>query len=113
VLKEVERIPGTNDLWLAQATRAMKNPGKGQWELVLLGPGNMMGTTTLYPPGSYRLRGFVRMYNEASGTWKIAVESPTATQAWNRSHRGEVYATDYATARRLLVVLAKELVYDR
>jgi len=118
-IKDVEHIPNTNDLWLAQATRAVKNPGKGEYMTVLLGPATRSILPCLQNNWSiehrlldgYRLRGYVKEW-PATG-YKIEAHSVVSGSQWVRQHRAEVFAQDFATARRLLIVLAKELVIDR
>lgn len=112
---DVEPICGTNDLWLANATRAVKNPGKGDYRTILIGPKtrNVGGKTVLDPEGGYQLRGDIKVYNTATGRLKVYAQSPVPDQAWVASHHAEVFAMDFATARRILIMLAKELVYDR
>jgi len=126
-IKDVEHIPGTNDLWLAQATRAVKNPGKGEFMLVLLRPETSLrvhgsganagmakhGHRFIDPPG-YRIAGYVKTWPQYG--FKVEAYSPVGNDPnvlWERQHRATLFASDYATARRLLIVLAKELVYDR
>jgi hypothetical protein len=115
VLRNVEHIDNTNDLWLAEATRAVKNPGKGDYMVVLIGPGthNDRHTTFLDDEGSYTLRGYLKPFGFQR--FKVSVESPSRNYdtPWVAAHHAIVYATDFATARRLLIVLAKELCYDR
>jgi hypothetical protein len=118
VLKDIEPVPNTNDLWLAQATRSVKNPGKGHYQTVLLGPHVDHGDDrpfhmTLAAPGEYRLRGFLK---EDGNRFKVWVHSPQwndPSWIWIQAHSGLVYAQDHATARRILIMLARELVYDR
>ena len=120
VLKDIEHIPGTNDLWLAYATRAVKNPGKGHYQTVLLGPRLATFHTPgkgrwmeLASPGEYHLRGFLK---EDGNRFKVWVHSPQwndPSWIWTQAHSGLVYAQDYATARRILIMLARELIYDR
>jgi len=120
VLKDIEHIPGTNDLWLAYATRAVKNPGKGDYQLVVVGP--HVETPRVVPrsqrmelatPGTYRLRGFLKPDGMRFKVWVHSPQWNDPTWIWIQAHSGLVYAQDLATARRILIMLARELVYDR
>lgn len=115
-LKDFERVPNTNDLWLAQGTRAVKNPGKGEYMLMLLGPDREYEKGwqgKAYPVDRYVPRGYVKAWPR--GGYKVHAHSvaPDPHRRWLRQHRSTTFVSDYATARRLLIVLAREIVYDR
>lgn len=113
-VRNLTHVAMTEDVHIAEATTAIKNPGQGQYHLVIIGPrsGLTPRPHKVCPLAGYTIRGHLRP--QPNGSFKITVQSAVHDDpaVHNFAHKAEIFVRDLATAHRLLNVLAKEMVYD-
>lgn len=99
-------------LWRVQATRAKKNPGRGQRFHVILAPRDKRGDTpgTAWTYSDYSQRGWGRPDPGHFDRWKVVVQSPTQGERWQAFHNSTSFVTTEARALALLDALALALV---
>lgn len=99
-------------LWRGEATRAVKHPGKGDRHLVIIGPGRPYEKAHIHgmKTPEWTVRGTMWQDSGHVMRWKVRIDSPTKTEAWQSYHHAVVFAPDYATGQSILDMLALNLV---
>lgn len=99
-------------LWRCEATRAKKNPGKGERHHVILALRDTRGDVHIpgYEYLIYDVRGWCWADRGYFDRWKVIVQSPTPSVRWVAFHSSTTFVTGQSRALDLLDVLAQRLV---
>jgi hypothetical protein len=117
-LRNLEHVPNTNALYIAELTGAKTVTQRSVWFTALLGPDIRFDKgVRFFVPGAYVIRGGVTevKIGNRRGMWKVFAHSPSTiddTNQWCYRHMGEIFTDDGASAQRMLRVLAREMCLD-